>query len=193
MRNSIFPLQNLNRTVFLKDIITNPQIEVGDFSYYDDPENPLNFEKNVLYLFDFIGDKLKIGKFCQIATGVKFIMNGANHAMGGISTYPFNFIGASVHHFIGNKGDTIVENDVWIGYNATLLPGIKVGSGAIIGAGAVVTKDVEPYAIVAGNPARVIRMRFCAEKVQELLEMAWWDWEIEKIRENSDFLRKFFA
>ncbi len=187
MRNSLFPIDSMNRVVFLKNIITNKQIKVGDYSYYDDPVDPLGFEKNVLYLFDFIGDNLVIGKFCQIASSVKFIMNGANHVIG-LSTYPFNFIGAQIEHPISNKKDTVIGNDVWIGYNATIMPGVKIGDGAIIGTNALVTKDVEPYTIVGGNPAQVIRKRFDDETISKLLDLQWWNWSIEKIRENANVL-----
>lgn len=187
----IFPIENCKRTCFLKNIVHNPQIEVGDFTYYDDPNGVENFEKNVLYLFDFIGDKLIIGKFCQIATDVKFIMNGANHATNGISTFPFKVFqkswSKSQLHSV-HKGNTIIGNDVWIGYNATIMPGIHIGDGAIIAANAVVTKNVMPYTIVGGNPAKVIRKRFSDDKIDFLLRLAWWDWPIEKITENLDFI-----
>ncbi len=137
---------------------------MGDYTYYDDPEDVYNFEKNVLYLFDFMGDKLIIGKFCQIATAVRFIMNGANHAMNGFSTYPFKVFGgdfwSKITLDVVIKGDTVIGNDVWIGNSVTIMPGIKIGDGAIIGTNSLVTKDVEPYTIVGGNPAKEIRKRF---------------------------------
>jgi virginiamycin A acetyltransferase len=185
--NKLYPIENVTRTCFLKNIITSSQIIVGDYSYYDDPEDIYNFEKNVLYLFDFIGDRLIIGKFCQIATGVRFIMNGANHAMDGVSTYPFKVFGKSwsLTPMNGkNKGDTVIGNDVWMGNSATIMQGVKIGSGTIIGTNALVTKDVEPYSIVGGNPARVIRKRFDDKTIEFLLELAWWDWPIEKITNN---------
>ena len=187
--NVLYPIEGVTRTVFLKNIIKNPQIIVGDYTYYDDPEDIYSFEKNVLYLFDFMQDKLIIGKFCQIATGVKFIMNGANHAMDGISTYPFKLMGkawkgASMNAI--SKGDTIIGNDVWIGNSATIMQGVKVGHGAIIGTNSLVTKDIEPYTIVGGNPARVIRKRFDEEAIELLLRAAWWDWTIEKITDNLE-------
>ena len=183
--NEIYPIPNVTRTVFLKNIITNPQIVVGDYTYYDDPEDVHNFEKNVLYLFDFVGDKLIIGKFCQIATAVKFIMNGANHDVSGISTYPFKAFGwqdAQLHGV--NKGDTRIGNDVWIGYGATIMPSVNVGDGAIIGSMSVVTKDVEPYSIVAGSPAKVIRIRYDSDSVDFLVRLKWWDWDIQKLTDN---------
>lgn len=185
--NNPYPIPGAERTVFLKNFIDHPQIEVGDFTYYDDPVDVGNFQKNVLYLFDFMGDKLKIGKFCQIATGVRFIMNGSNHALNGISTYPFKVFGKAwkdVPMDAVSKGDTVIGNDVWIGNSATIMQGVKIGDGAIIGTNALVTKDVEPYSIVGGNPAKLIRKRFDEESIQFLLELKWWDWPVEKITEN---------
>ena len=191
--NIIYPIEGITRTCFLKNIIKNPQIIVGDFSYYDDPDDIYNFEKNVLYLFDFIGDKLIIGKFCQIASFVRFIMNGANHSTSGISTYPFKIFGApwSEAELAGvNKGDTIIGNDVWIGNSVMIMPGIKIGDGSIIAAGSLVTKDVEPYSIIGGNPAKLIRKRFKDQEIALLLELAWWNWPIEKITENLEAITK---
>lgn len=180
----VYPIENWYRTCFLKNIITNPQIIVGDYTYYDDAQDVYNFEKNVVYLFDFIGDRLIIGKFCQIASGARFIMNGANHAMNGISTYPFEVFGkgwSNVPSNDLNKGDTVIGNDVWIGNSATIMPGVKIGHGAIIGTNALVTKDVAPYTIVGGNPGKLIRSRFEQKTIDFLLELSWWDWPIEKI------------
>lgn len=182
--NTLYPIRGVTRTCFLKNIITKPQIIVGDYTYYDDPEDVYNFEKNVLYLFDFSTDKLVIGKFCQIATGVRFLMNGGNHPMDGISTYPFKVFGNSWDTAALNvvsKGDTIIGHDVWIGNQATIMQGITVGHGAIIGTNALVTKDVEPYTIVGGNPAHVIRKRFDDETIDFLIKLAWWDWPMDKI------------
>ncbi len=183
----VHPIPTATRLVFLKNIIKSSQISVGDFTYYDDPEDVANFEKNVLYLFDFIDDKLIIGKFCQIATGVRFIMNGANHDMEGISTYPFQVISKAWSQApvkITSKGYTVIGNDVWIGNSATIMQGVKIGDGAIIGTNSLVTKDVEPYTIVGGNPAREIRKRFDDKTIEFLLKLKWWDWPIEKITEN---------
>mmetsp|Transcript_5821 Transcript_5821/g.22097 ORF Transcript_5821/g.22097 Transcript_5821/m.22097 type:complete len:221 (-) Transcript_5821:36-698(-) len=175
------------RTVFLKNIIKHPQIVVGDYTYYDDPEDLHNFEKNVLYLFG-TDTKLIVGKFCSIASGVRFIMNGANHALDGISVYPFlAFAGAWQERAVTNvvsKGDTIVGNDVWIGNSVTIMPGVTIGDGAIIGTNSLVTKDVQPYTIVGGNPAKIIRKRFDEESIEFLVKLAWWDWPVEKITEN---------
>ncbi len=191
--NIIFPLDKYINLVFLKNIIKNPNIIVGDYTYYDDFENPENFLKNVKYHFDFIGDKLIIGKFCMIASDVEFIMNGANHLTKSISSYPFAIFGKSWENAMDDKkyptkGNTEVGNDVWIGFKATILPGVKIGDGTIIGSCSVVTKDVEPYSIVGGNPAKVIRKRFADEKIKDLLELRWWDWEIEKITANVSVL-----
>ncbi len=188
-KDSPFPLENYDRLCFLKNVVKNPQIVVGDYTYYDDFENVENFEKNVKYLFDFTGDKLIIGKFCMIASDVEFIMNGANHLTESISAYPFAIFGGAWGRAMEgktypHKGDTQVGNDVWIGYGATLMPGVKIGDGAIVAAKSVVTKDVEPYSIVGGNPARVIRKRFSDDKIKLLLELRWWDWPIEKITER---------
>lgn len=189
-----FPIANHRTLCFLKNIIKNPNIIVGEYTYYDDFENVENFEKNIKYHYDFIGDKLVIGKFCMIASGITFIMNGANHKMDGITTYPFNIFGKDWKRIepeikeLPYKGDTIIGNDVWIGTNVTIMPGIKIGDGAIIATNATVTKDVEPYAIVGGNPATLLRKRFSEQKIERLLDLQWWNWEIEKITENLEYL-----
>ncbi|HTD04441.1 Vat family streptogramin A O-acetyltransferase [Undibacterium sp.] len=184
---SAHPMQGFPQVCYIKNTVSSPNIIVGDYSYYDDPVDSENFERNVLYHFPFIGDKLIIGRFCALARDVKFIMNGANHKMSGFSTYPFQIFGngwekimPAMHEF-PYKGDTEIGHDVWIGYEALIMPGVKVGNGAIISARSVVTADVPAYAIVGGNPARVIRQRFPDETIQVLQELAWWDWPIEKI------------
>ena len=188
-KNIKFPLPHYDRLCFLKNIITNPNIIVGDYTYYDDFEDVHNFEKNVKYHFDFTGDKLIIGKFCMIASGVTFIMNGANHLTESVSTFPFAIFGngwekAMEGKTYPTKGDTKIGNDVWIGYKATIMTGVTIGDGAIIASGSIVTKDVEPYSIVGGNPAKLIRKRFSEDKIEKLLEAKWWDWELEKITKN---------
>ncbi|WP_116107488.1 CatB-related O-acetyltransferase [Lewinella sp. IMCC34191] len=188
-----FPLEHYDRLCFLKNTIKNPNIIVGDYTYYDDFEKVENFEKNVKYLFDFTGDKLIIGKFCMIASDVQFIMNGANHLTKSLSTYPFAIFG---HGWEGamegkeypQKGDLVIGNDVWIGYNATIMAGVTVGDGAIIATNSTVIKDVAPYSIVGGNPAREIRKRFDEATISRLLELRWWDWSIEKITANLQAL-----
>ena len=175
------PIPGVPQVCFLKNIITRPNIEIGDFTYYDDPDGVANFENNVLYHFPFIGDRLAIGKFCAIARGVKFIMNGANHQMDGISTFPFFIFGNGweaarpAENERPFKGDTVIGNDVWIGYDSLIMPGVTIGDGAIIAARSVVTADVPAYAIAGGNPAKVLRHRFDADGVRRLLAIAWWD------------------
>lgn len=191
------PMPGFPRVCFLKPVITRSNIEVGDYTYYDDPDEPERFEdKNVLYHYDFTGDRLVIGKYCALATGVRFIMNGANHAMDGVTTFPFQIFGQGWETGFdpsslesGYRGDTVVGHDVWIGTQAVILPGVTIGHGAIIGSYSVVTKDVPPYAIVAGNPAEVRRMRFDEPTVAALLDMAWWDWPADKVTRNVTALR----
>lgn len=184
------PNKNISSLCFIKNIVKNPNIIVGEYSYYNDPEGAENFEKCVTHHYDFIGDKLIIGKFCAIAKGVEFIMNGANHRINSISTYPFYIMGngwekfAPTNRELTYKGDTIVGNDVWIGQNVTILPGVKIGDGAIIGANSVVARDVPPYSIAVGNPCEVKKMRFSDKIIQQLLKIQWWNWDIEKINKN---------
>ena len=187
--NTLFPLPHHDKLCFLKNLIDEPNIEVGDFTYYDDLEDVNNFKKNVKYHFEFTGDKLIIGKFCMIASGVSFIMNGANHITDAISAYPFSIFGNGWEKAMEGKefpvkGDTVIGNDVWIGHNATIMAGVKIGDGAIIATNSTVVKDVEPYAIVGGNPARVIKKRFSDEKIERLLKLKWWNWDVEKITQN---------
>lgn len=184
-----FPLDKYDRLCFLKNIVKNPNIIVGDYTYYDDFENVENFERNVKYHFDFIGDKLTIGKFCMIASDVKFIMNGSNHLSSAITAYPFAIFGNGWENAMEGKvyplkGDLTVGNDVWIGYNATIMAGVTIGDGAIIAANSTVIKDVEPYTIVGGNPAKEIKKRFSEDTIRKLLEIKWWNWELEKIIRN---------
>jgi virginiamycin A acetyltransferase len=197
--NKLYPFEGLdfgstdsisNRVVFLKNLIKSDKIQVGEYSYYADPNGAENFEEeNVLYHYEFSKSKLIIGKFVAIASDVKFIMSGANHKLDGFSTFPFAIFGNGWEKQmditkIQAKGDTVIGNDVWIGYDATILPGITVGDGAIIGAKAVVTKDVPPYAVVGGNPAKTLKMRFNDAIVQDLLSIKWWEWSKEKITKN---------
>lgn len=192
-KNIKFPLENYDRLCFLKNVVKNPNIIVGDYTYYDDFENVENFEKNVKYLFDFVGDKLIIGKFCMIASDVKFIMNGANHLTDSLSAFPFAIFGngwekAMEGKSYPKKGDINIGNDVWIGYNATIMAGVNIGDGAIIATNSTVIKDVEPYSIVGGNPAKEIKKRFSKEVITKLLELQWWNWDIEKITRNIQYL-----
>lgn len=185
----------IRQVVHLKEVINHPRIEVGAFSYYHNFEELQDYAGYLApYLFPLSPDRLIIGKFVQMAHGVRFITSSANHDMHGFSTYPFgNFMMTSetdsediisMFHKSGNRGDTVVGNDVWIGLDATIMPGVKIGDGAIIGSKAVVTKDVEPYTIVCGNPAKPIRKRFDDTVIEELLTIRWWDWPIQKIEEN---------
>lgn len=181
--DTIFPVKNCKSVTYIRPTIQNPNIIVGDFTYFSDTD----FEKHVLHHYDFNGDRLIIGKFCQIASGVKFIMNGANHQMNSASTYPFYIMEGwnatpPAAENLPNKGDTNIGNDVWIGQDATILPGVRIGDGAIIGLGSIVGHDVEPYTIVAGNPARVIRKRFADELIGLLLELQWWNKSILEIQ-----------
>lgn len=186
------PMKGFPQICFIKNTVSNSNIIIGDYTYYDDPEDSENFERNVLYHFPFIGDRLIIGKFCALATGIKFIMNGANHKLNGFSTYPFAIFNNGWEKVtpqpeeLPYKGDTVIGNDVWIGYKAVIMPGVKVGDGAIIAAKSVVVGDVQPYTIVGGNPAKPIRQRFNDEVIQALLEIAWWNWDIEKITRNLE-------
>ncbi|MFI5767772.1 CatB-related O-acetyltransferase [Streptomyces sp. NPDC051658] len=183
---ALHPMPGQTRVVLLKPLVKSELIEVGDFTYYDDPDDATAFEsRNVLYHYG--PEKLVIGKFCALGTGVRFIMNGANHRMDGPSTFPFPSMGGSwADHFdlltgLPGRGDTVVGNDVWFGYNSMVMPGVRIGHGAIIGAGSVVTSDVPDYGIVGGNPARLIRARYDEETIARLLAVAWWDWPTDHL------------
>lgn len=185
------PMAGFPQVGFLKPLVKNPNIVVGEYSYYDDPEGPEQFEaKCVLYHFPFIGDKLVIGKFCALARDVRFIMNGANHQIGGFSTYPFYIFGngweaaTPLPSDFPHKGDTVIGNDVWLGYDVLVMPGVQIGDGAIVAARSVVVSDVPAYSVVGGNPAKVLKTRFPHEVVRELLAIKWWDWPVEKITRN---------
>ncbi|MBE9029838.1 Vat family streptogramin A O-acetyltransferase [filamentous cyanobacterium LEGE 11480] len=188
------PMPGFPQICFIQNTVSHPNIEIGDYTYYDDPDDSENFARNVLYHFPFIGDRLIIGKFCAIARGVKFIMNGANHKIDGFSTYPFQIFGKGWEKVmpqpgdLPNKGDTVIGNDVWLGYEATIMPGVQVGHGAIIAAKSVVVSDVQPYTIVGGNPAKLIRQRFDDDVVRSLLKIAWWDWDSAKITRNLEHI-----
>ena len=186
--NKIFPNEKIPSLCYIKNVIKNPNIIVGDYTYYDDINGAEQFEKHVTHHYPFIGDKLIIGKFCAIAKGVEFVMNGANHRISCATTYPFYIMGgdwgnalAPVTKELPLKGDTVVGNDVWIGQNVTILPGVHIGDGAIIGLNSVVTKDVPPYTIVAGTPAKIVRKRFDDELIDLLLKLKWWDKNAEEI------------
>ena len=179
---AVHPIAGYDKEIYVKPTLKNPNIVVGDFTYIADSE----FESHVTHLYPWNNDKLVIGKFCQIAAGVEFVMNGANHQMNAASTFPFYTLAgwdmkAPAPADMPLKGDTIIGNDVWIGQNATILPGVHIGDGAIIGASSVVGSDVEPYTIVAGNPVQFIRKRFDEELTNLMLEWRWWDKPIEEI------------
>ena len=189
----IYPRRGDKEIVYLKDVITNPNITVGEYTIYNDFVNdPILFEKNnVLYHYPINHDKLTIGKFCSLACGVRFLFNSANHNMDSLSTYTFPIFfeewgldPKNVAASWNNKGDIIIGNDVWIGYEAVIMAGVTVGDGAIIGTRALVTKDVPPYTIVGGMPAKPIRKRFSEQTISSLLEIEWWNWPKEKIAKN---------
>jgi virginiamycin A acetyltransferase len=180
--NAIHPIVGYDKEIYAKPTIRNPNIVVGDFTYIADSE----FESHVTHHYEWLGDKLIIGKFCQIAAGVEFVMNGANHQMNSLSTFPFYTLEGwemkpPALELLPFKGDTIIGNDVWIGQNAVILPGVHIGDGAIIGANSVVGSNVAPYTIVVGNPARTLRKRFDDELIELMLRFKWWDRSIEEI------------
>ena len=189
----IYPRTGDKETVYLKHVVTNPNIQIGDYTMYNDfVHDPRQFEKNnVLYQYPINGDSLRIGKFCSIACGAKFLFASANHTQTSVSTYPFPIFFEEwdldivyVMSAWDHKGDIVIGNDVWIGYEAVVMAGVTIGNGAIIGARAVVTKDVPPYTIVGGVPAREIRRRFSDDVIARLLELKWWDWPAEQIQRN---------
>ena len=193
MNDKIYPRTSDNQTVYLKNVVTNANIEIGDYTMYNDfVQDPLDFEKNnVLYHYPINKEKLKIGKFCSIACGAKFLFTSANHKMRSLSTYPFPIFfeewGLDVKNICDawdNKGDIVIGNDVWIGYEAVILSGVTIGDGAIIGSRAVVTKDVEPYTIVGGVPAKSIRKRFDDKTILKLENIRWWNWDEKQIRKG---------
>ncbi len=193
--NAVFP-NEYGTSCFIKNVIKAPNISVGDYTYYDDDKDPTGFEKNnVLFNYPVFGDKLIIGKFCQIASGTQFIMGAANHRLCSATTYPFNVMSeawaeiAPVHlSQLPHKGDTMIGNDVWFGRNCVVMPGVKIGDGAIVAAHSVVTKDVEPYSVVGGNPARFIKKRFDDELIELLLRFKWWDLPPDELAEVMPLL-----
>ena len=197
MMTKIYPRTGDKQTVYLNAVIKDTQIEVGDYTIYNDfVANPLLFEKNnVLYHYPILREKLIIGKFCSIACGTKFLFNCANHTLKSLSTYTFPLFyeeweleKSNITTAWDNKGDIVIGNDVWIGYEAVIMAGVHIGDGAIIAACAVVTKDVPPYTIVGGTPAKEIRKRFDTEVIQQLLKLKWWDWSTNKIRQCLPYI-----
>lgn len=196
--NKIYARSNDCQTIYLKNVITRDNIKVGDYTIYNDFCNdPRDFEKNnVLYQYPINNDKLIIGKFCSIACKAKFLMASGNHTMRSLSTYTFPIFyeewGLEISHITDawdNKGDIVIGNDVWIGYDAIIMSGVKIGDGAIIGTRAIVTNDVPPYTIVGGVPAKVIKKRFSDDTISKLLKIKWWDWSYEKIQANIQYIQ----
>jgi len=194
----LYPRSQGRSTVYLRNVVTDPAITVGEYTMYDDfVHDPRDFQRNnVLYFYPINGDKLQIGKFCSIACGAKFLFNSANHSLRSLSTYPFPLFfeewGLPVERLTeawDHRGDIIVGNDVWIGYEAVIMAGVTIGDGAVIGTRAVVTKDVPPYTIVGGVPAKPIRRRFDDETAAALLELRWWDWEASRIAANLEAIQ----
>lgn len=188
---TVHPLPAHERVVFLKPLISEPKIVVGEYSYYDDPDGATAFaDRNVLYAYG--PERLIIGKYCAIASGTRFLMAGADHPTMGVSTFPFTMFGGEwtertldIVTGMPSRGDTVVGNDVWFGYQSTVMPGVRIGDGAVIAAGAVVTADVPPYTIVGGNPARTIRRRFDDADIDRLSRAAWWDWPVDLVTEQA--------
>jgi virginiamycin A acetyltransferase len=187
----LHPVSGQDRVVFLKPLVTDPRIEVGEYTYYDDPDDPLAFERDA-FLYGYGPERLVIGRYCAIASKVRFLMSGGNHADLGPSTFPFGIFGepwaASTMDLVmsaPSRGDTVVGNDVWLGYSALVMPGVQIGHGAVVAAGSLVAADVPPYAIVAGNPARVVRRRYEDADVERLLRAAWWNWPVELVTEHA--------
>ena len=193
--NAVFP-NEYGTSCFIKNVIKAPNISVGDYTYYDDDKDPTGFEKNnVLFNYPVFGDKLIIGKFCQIASGTQFIMGAANHRLCSATTYPFNVMSeawaeiAPVHlSQLPHKGDTVIGNDVWFGRNCVVMPGVKIGDGAVVAADSFVSKDVVPYSVVGGNPARFIKKRFDDELTELLLRFKWWDLPPDELAEVMPLL-----
>ena len=191
MRSRVYPRPHDGQTVYLKDVITGPNIEVGEYTIYNDfVRDPRDFEKNnVLYHYPINGDRLVIGRFCSIACGAKFMFTSGNHSMQSLANYTFPIFfdewdldAKDICDALDNKGDTVIGNDVWIGYEAVIMPGVKIGDGAVIGTRAVVAKDVPPYTIVGGVPAKPIRRRFDDATVEKLEALRWWDWDEDRLK-----------
>ncbi len=192
--NLIYPNKDIKSICYIKNVVTRPNIIIGDYTYYDDINGAEKFEVHVTHHYEFLGDKLIVGRFCAIAKGIEFVMNGANHKMNSITTYPFNIMGCGWEKFTPTidelpfKGDTVVGNDVWIGQNVTVMPGVQIGDGAIIAANSVVTKNIPAYCIAGGNPCKIIKKRFSDDLIEYLLCIQWWNWSPKKIFENLDIL-----
>jgi len=186
----LHPVAGQPRVVFLRPLVQSANVEVGEYTYYDSHDDPLAFERDAV-LYAFGPERLIIGRFCAIASGVRFVMPGANHADRGPSTFPFGVFGPpwdatmDIVMSAPSRGDTVVGHDVWLGYSALVLPGVTIGHGAVVAAASVVARDVPPYAVVVGNPSRVVRSRFSADDVERMLRAAWWDWPVELVTEHA--------
>ncbi|GAB3658126.1 CatB-related O-acetyltransferase [Glycomyces tarimensis] len=186
----LHPLPEHHRVVLLRPLVTDPRLEIGEYTYYDDPGAPTEFEtRNVLYAYG--PERLVIGRYCALAARTRFIMPGANHPMMGVSTFPFTIFGGEwaertldIMQGMETRGDTVVGNDVWFGYESLIMPGVTIGDGAVVASGSVVTADVAPYTIVGGNPAKPIKRRFDDADIERLLRAAWWDWPVETVTEH---------
>ncbi|WP_368652949.1 Vat family streptogramin A O-acetyltransferase [Ornithinibacillus sp. 4-3] len=194
-KHKLYPNENIKTVCYISNLPKRVNVEIGEYTYYsDNNKSPDKFYENIEHHYEFLGDKLIIGKFCALAEGVKFIMNGANHRMDGITTYPFNIFGGGWEKVTPTveqlpfKGDTVIGNDVWIGQQVTIMPGVKIGDGAIIAANSTVVKDVEAYSIYGGNPAQLIKKRFSDAQIESLRKLKWWDWDEEKIFNNLEKL-----
>lgn len=194
-KHKLYPNENIKTVCYISNLPKRVNVEIGEYTYYsDNNKSPDKFYENIEHHYEFLGDKLIIGKFCALAEGVKFIMNGANHRMDGITTYPFNIFGGGWEKVTPTveqlpfKGDTVIGNDVWIGQQVTIMPGVKIGDGAIIAANSTVVKDVEAYSIYGGNPAQLIKKRFSAAQIESLRKLKRWDWDEEKIFNNLEKL-----
>lgn len=194
-KKKLYPNEKIKTICYISNLPKRPNVEIGEYTYYSDNKNsPEKFYDYIEHHYEFLGDKLIIGKFCAIAEGIKFIMNGANHRMDGITTYPFYIFGCGwekvtpAREQLPFKGDTVIGNDVWIGQNVTIMPGVKVGDGAIIATNTTVTKNIEPYTIYGGNPCKFIKKRYSDEKIELLLKLQWWNWDEEKIVDNLEKL-----
>lgn len=189
--SQLHPMAGVDRVVFLKPLVTSPMIVVGDYTYYDDPDAATEFEQNNV-LYGYGPERLVIGKYCALAAGTRFIMAGANHFTGGVSTFPFGIFGGrwqddtmDLVMSAPSRGDTVVGNDVWLGYETVVMPGVTIGDGAIIAAGSVIVSDVPAYGVVGGNPAKLIKSRFDDADVARLLRAAWWNWPVERVTEHA--------
>ncbi|PYY31323.1 Vat family streptogramin A O-acetyltransferase [Paenibacillus illinoisensis] len=185
-KTKLFPNENIRTVCYIQNLPPRPNVDIGDYTYYSDNSNPPeHFYERILHHYDFLGDRLVIGKFCAIAEGVTFIMNGANHRMEGMTTYPFNIFAGGWERVTPTldqlpfKGDTVLGNDVWLGQNVTIMPGVTIGDGAIVASNSTVTRNIEPYVIVGGNPAKPIKKRFEDKTIELLLELKWWDQDEE--------------